>query len=91
MISNDVVYDLTSIPTHRLQFPGAHHVKLLEDLFNEGLEIDHTCIPFRSKFDFIGEHVRLGHLLSWSIAKVAPINFYVKHHVGLPRPEVRSV
>lgn len=49
--------------------------------------IDHKCIPFRSKYDFIGEAIRLATLNTWSIGVVAPINFMVKHHVGSPRPE----
>ena len=62
---------------------------LLNLSLQQGLEIDHTCTPFRSKYDFIGEQVRLSTLNTWSIGVVSAVNFYAKHHVGRARPEVR--
>ena len=77
--------------THVLlfQFPGTNHVEMIKSFLAEGLEMDHTCTAFRSKYDYIGEDVRLAALNTWSIGVVAPINFAIKHHVGRPRPEVR--
>ena len=72
-----------------IQFPGTNHVEMLKSFLVEGLEIDHTCIPYRSKSDFIGEAVRVATLNTWSIGAVSATNFYAKHHVGRPRPEVR--
>jgi hypothetical protein len=71
------------------EYPGFNHIFLIESLFAEGLEIDHTCTPFRSKYDFIGEQVRLSTLNTWSVGMVSAVNFAVKFHVGQPRPEVR--
>jgi len=79
------------VNTHTLfitQYPGTNHVELIKSLFAEGLEIDHTCIPYRSKYDFVGQQVRMATLNTWSIGAVAPVNFYAKWHVGRPRPEV---
>jgi hypothetical protein len=75
----------------RDEYPGISHVWLIEYLFEQGLKIDHTCVPFRSKYDFIGEQVRLSTMNTWSIGAVAAVNFYAKHHVGRARPEVRLV
>lgn len=71
------------------EYPGFNHIFLIESLFAEGLEIDHTCTPFRSKYDFIGEQVRLSTLNTWSVGVVSAVNFAVKFYVGQPRPEVR--
>jgi hypothetical protein len=69
------------------EYPGFNHIFLIESLFAEGLEIDHTCTPFRSKYDFIGEQVRLSTLNTWSVGVVSAVNFAVKFYVGQPRPE----
>lgn len=60
---------------------------MIEDLFNKGMKVDHSCLPYRSHYDFVGEQVRFSALNTWSVGTVGPINFMAKHHVGRARPE----
>ncbi len=43
--------------------------------------------PFRSKVDFIGLQVRMAAINTWTFEAVAPVNFMLKWHYGMPRPE----
>lgn len=43
--------------------------------------------PVRCKNDFIGRQVRMGAINAWSLEVVAPVNFLLKWHYGMPRPE----
>ena len=43
--------------------------------------------PTRSGVDFIGMQVRIAAINTWSFEVVAPVNFMLKWHYGMPRPE----
>lgn len=43
--------------------------------------------PIRNAKDFIGVQVRIAEINAWTFAKVAPVNFMLKWHYGMPRPE----
>lgn len=43
--------------------------------------------PFRSSVDFLGVQVPMGKINTWSFEVVAPVNFMLKWHYGMPRPE----
>jgi membrane-associated phospholipid phosphatase len=43
--------------------------------------------PFRSAIDFIGMMVRMARINAWSFEVVAPVNFMLKWHYGMSRPE----
>eukprot|EP00536_Pseudo-nitzschia_multiseries_P018295 jgi/Psemu1/54964/gm1.54964_g len=69
------------------EYPGLHQSKLIETFFKEGVEMYRDTSPFRSVVDFIGTDIRLAALNTWAFEAVAPINFLLKWHVGMPRPE----
>ena len=43
--------------------------------------------PFRSQLDFLGEPIRMAAINAWSLEMVGPVNFNLKWHFGVPRPE----
>jgi len=43
--------------------------------------------PIGSSRDFIGVQVRIAAINTWSFEVVAPVNFMLKWHYGMPRPE----
>lgn len=69
------------------EYPGSNQQAFLESLFEEGIEVDHGMVPFRSVVDFVGMEIRIAALNTWVIDAVAPISFMLKWHVGAPRPE----
>mmetsp|Transcript_13397 Transcript_13397/g.28150 ORF Transcript_13397/g.28150 Transcript_13397/m.28150 type:complete len:526 (-) Transcript_13397:370-1947(-) len=69
------------------EYPGLHQSTMIETLFKEGVEMDRDMSPFRSAVDFIGTDVRLASINTWAFEAVAPVNFMLKWHIGMPRPE----
>ena len=69
------------------EFPGVHHVDLLESFLAEGVTFDREVIKSDDVVDFIRGPVMLSHMNTWSIATVGPHNFGTKWYVGRARPE----
>lgn len=70
------------------EYPAYHQQVLIKKLFDETGIIDIDLgQPFRSKVDFIGKPVRMAAINTWAFEVVAPINFMLKWHFGVPRPE----
>eukprot|EP00534_Pseudo-nitzschia_fraudulenta_P004077 CAMPEP_0201134144 /NCGR_PEP_ID=MMETSP0850-20130426/50785_1 /ASSEMBLY_ACC=CAM_ASM_000622 /TAXON_ID=183588 /ORGANISM="Pseudo-nitzschia fraudulenta, Strain WWA7" /LENGTH=319 /DNA_ID=CAMNT_0047404961 /DNA_START=26 /DNA_END=985 /DNA_ORIENTATION=- len=69
------------------EYPCYHQQTLIEALFKEGVEMYRDMGPFRSVVDFVGTETRIAAINTWSFEVVAPINFMLKWHVGMPRPE----
>ena len=64
------------------EFPGSHHVTLIQQLLKEGAKIDRSIIPSESKIEFLRGPVMLGDLNTWAIGTVGPLNFGVKWYAG---------
>lgn len=69
------------------EYPGLWQQQVIEWAWGQGIEIDYKLIPFRSKVDFIGKVIRMVNINAWAIGTVAPMNFHIKWHIGMPRPE----
>ena len=69
------------------EFPGVHHVDLLESYLTEGVTLDRDIIPSTDVIDFIRGPVMLSHINTWTMATVGPHNFATKWYVGRARPE----
>ena len=80
-------------PQHRpltplfVQFPGVHHVDLLESFLKQGVAFDRDVVPSTDVVDFLRGPVMLSHINTWAIATVGPHNFGTKWYVGRARPE----
>ena len=59
----------------------------IQSLFDEGIEMYRDMGPFRSVVDFIGTEIRVASINTWAFEVVAPVNFMLKWHIGMPRPE----
>jgi len=70
----------------RGEYPAFHQQNLLSALWTEGIAML-PYAPMRSEVDFVGFQVRLAYINSWAFYAVAPINFYLKWAIGMPRPE----
>jgi hypothetical protein len=71
----------------RGEYPAFHQQTLIELTWKEGIEMYRDMGPFRSTNDFIGRQVRIAAINTWSFEVVAPVNFMLKWHIGMPRPE----
>lgn len=69
------------------EFPGIHHVALINQLMQQGVRVDQEVIPYSCVVEFIRGIVMLSDLNTWSIATVGPLNFGVKYFAGRSRPE----
>lgn len=76
------------------EYPGSHQQTLIESFFKQqqnnssGIRMHNDMDnPFRSLVDFIGTEIRIASINLWAFECVAPINFMLKWHVGMPRPE----
>ncbi|VEU44057.1 unnamed protein product [Pseudo-nitzschia multistriata] len=69
------------------EYPGLHQSTIIEKFFKDGVEMYRDMYPFRSVVDFIGTDIRLAAINTWAFEAVAPINFMLKWHYGVPRPE----
>lgn len=70
------------------EYPGIAHVALLEQMDRaKGIVLDYNVIPFTSVSEFVRGMVMLSDLVTWAIARVGPLNFGLKYHVGRARPE----
>jgi len=70
------------------EYPAYHQQMLIKKFFDEGLEMNPDLgQPFRGVNDFIGKQVRVGAMNTWAFEVVAPVNFMLKWHFGVPRPE----
>jgi membrane-associated phospholipid phosphatase len=70
------------------EYPGSLQQQLImHQLANGGMEMDRSIAQFRSVVDYIGTEVRIASLNTWAVEAVGPINFMLKWHVGMPRPE----
>ena len=72
---------------YNIQFPGVHHIKLLEGFLKEGVQFDRNIIPSKSANDFVRGAVMLADLNTWCMATVGPHNFGLKWQNGRARPE----
>ena len=64
------------------EFPGSHHVTLIQQLLKEGAKFDRSIVPSESKKEFLRGPVMLGDLNTWAIGTVGPLNFGVKWYAG---------
>lgn len=73
----------------RGEYPVLHQQNCLESFWksNDGIDLYKEGKPFRSVVDFVGKQVRLADINTWTFHQVAPVNFMLKWHVGMPRPE----
>ena len=69
------------------EYPAYHQQIFLKLLFSQGVISTDLGQPFRSNVDFVGKVVRLGEINTWAFEVVAPVNFMLKWHFGMPRPE----
>jgi len=69
------------------EYPGFHQATIIKQLFTEGIEMHRDMSPFRSVVDFVGTEVRMAAINVWTIDAVAALDFMLKWHVGMPRPE----
>ena len=69
------------------EFPGVHHIDLIESFLAEGVTFDRDIIPSTDVIDFIRGPVMLSHINTWTMATVGPHNFGTKWYVGRARPE----
>lgn len=70
------------------EYPAYHQQVLIKKLFKDGVKLDPDLgQPFRSANDFIGKPVRMAAINTWAFETVAPVNFMLKWHFGMPRPE----
>ena len=69
------------------EYPAYHQQTFIEQMFKDGVEMYHDMGPFRSVVDFIGTEIRIASLNVWAFEAVAPVNFMLKWHLGIPRPE----
>jgi len=69
------------------EYPALHQQTFIGTVFKDGMELFQDSQPFRSHVDFVGVQVRIADINTWAFHAVAPINFMLKWHVGMPRPE----
>mmetsp|Transcript_87 Transcript_87/g.222 ORF Transcript_87/g.222 Transcript_87/m.222 type:complete len:464 (-) Transcript_87:473-1864(-) len=70
------------------EYPAYHQQIFIKMLFKDGVKLDPGLgQPFRSTNDFIGKPVRMATINTWVFEAVAPVNFMLKWHFGMPRPE----
>ena len=69
------------------EYPALHQQAFIQSLFDEGIEMYRDMGPFRSVVDFIGKEIRVASINTWAFEVVAPVNFMLKWHIGMPRPE----
>ena len=69
------------------EYPALHQQTFIGTLFKAGIEMFQYSRPFRSHVDFVGAQVCIAEINTWAFHAVAPINFMLKWHVGMPRPE----
>jgi membrane-associated phospholipid phosphatase len=69
------------------EYPGKHQADMLKKFFKEGLEVDYSVMPFRSKRDIVSLQFRFAYLNTWAIECVGAVNFCIKWAYGRPRPE----
>jgi hypothetical protein len=69
------------------EYPAFHQQTFIESMFRKGIELYDDMDPFRSHVDFIGKQVRIADINTWAFHAVAAVNFMLKWHVGMPRPE----
>ena len=69
------------------EYPALHQQTFIGTLFKAGIDLFQYSQPFRSHVDFVGAQVRIAEINTWAFHAVAPINFMLKWHVGMPRPE----
>ena len=70
------------------EYPAYHQQILIKKLFKDGVKLDPGLgQPFRSANDFVGKPVRMATINTWVFEAVAPVNFMLKWHFGMPRPE----
>ena len=70
------------------EYPAYHQQIFIKKLFKDGVKLDIGLgQPIRSANDFIGKPVRMAVINTWVFEAVAPVNFMLKWHFGLPRPE----
>ena len=72
----------------RGEYPALHQQNCLESYWRSGMmDMRREGKLFRSVVDFVRRQVRLGDINTWAFHAVAPVNFMLKWHVGMPRPE----
>ena len=69
------------------EYPVLHQQTFIKTVFKDGIEMLQNSQPFRSKRDFVGTEIRVADINTWTFHAVAPINFMLKWHFGMPRPE----
>jgi membrane-associated phospholipid phosphatase len=69
------------------EYPGKHQADMLKKFFKEGLAVDYTVLPFRSRRDIVSLQFRFAYFNTWAIERVGAINFCIKWTYGRPRPE----
>jgi len=69
------------------EYPGSLQVDLIISLWQQGVELDHSVLPFRCRNDFLRSIVGPADLNTWAIRTVSPLNFNAKWTAGRPRPE----
>ena len=70
------------------KYSAYHQQMFIKKLFSEELQIYLDLgQPFRCVNDFIGMGIRFAAINTWAFEVVAPINFMLKWHFGVPRPE----
>jgi hypothetical protein len=69
------------------EYPGFHQSKLIAAFASYNVPLDKTIIHSSCLVDFVRGIVMQAFLNNWAVARVAPVNFAVKYHVGRARPE----
>jgi hypothetical protein len=69
------------------EYPAFHQQTFIESMFLKGIELYDGIDPFRSHVDFVGKQVRIADINTWAFHAVAAVNFMLKWHVGMTRPE----
>lgn len=74
------------------EYPASLQQELIKQVFaSGGVKMDKSMLEFRSVVDFVGTQVRIAALNTWAFEAVGPINFLLKWHVGMPRPEEMAI
>jgi membrane-associated phospholipid phosphatase len=70
------------------EFLGIFHIELLSKWRRErSITMDANIVSSVSAVDFLRSIVLFGDVLMWAIARVGQVNFALKWHVGMARPE----